>query len=51
MRYGELICGLQRARVILDRKTLADLAVHDPDLFTKLVDLARAHQPQPTAPA
>src|SRR5216684_6491271 len=29
MRYSELITALQRANVQLDRKTLADLAVHD----------------------
>ncbi|MFN4261955.1 MAG: 50S ribosomal protein L20 [Gemmataceae bacterium] len=40
-RYSELIAGLQRARVALDRKTLADLAVHDPDAFTKIVEFAR----------
>src|SRR5262245_57379302 len=28
LRYSELIAGLQRAQVVLDRKTLADLAVH-----------------------
>src|SRR5437763_13522641 len=28
MRYGELIHGLQLADVMLDRKTLADLAIH-----------------------
>ena len=38
--------GLQRAKVELDRKTLADLAVHDPDTFTKIVELAQA---QPAA--
>src|SRR6059058_3603512 len=37
LRYSEFIAGLQRADVELDRKTLADLAVHDPDTFTKLV--------------
>jgi large subunit ribosomal protein L20 len=47
LRYSELISGLQRAMVALDRKTLADLAVHDPDTFTKLVELARAHLPKP----
>src|SRR5437763_4535087 len=41
MRYGELIHGLQLASVGLDRKTLADLAVNDPDTFTQIVDLAR----------
>jgi len=45
MRYGQMISGLQRAQVILDRKTLADLAVHDPEVFTKLVELARANLP------
>jgi large subunit ribosomal protein L20 len=43
LRYSELICGLQRAHVELDRKILADLAVHDTDAFTKLVELAKAH--------
>lgn len=41
LRYSELIHGLQLASVILDRKTLADLAVHDPDTFSKVVELAR----------
>src|SRR5712692_7713842 len=36
LRYSELIHGLQRAQVELDRKMLADLAVHDPDAFTKI---------------
>src|SRR5438876_11921599 len=43
MRYSELIHGLQLAQVALDRKTLADIAVHDPDTFTKVVELARAN--------
>jgi len=43
LRYSALIHGLQRAQVELDRKTLADLAVHDPDAFTKILDLAREH--------
>ncbi|HLJ97985.1 MAG TPA: 50S ribosomal protein L20 [Gemmataceae bacterium] len=42
-RYSEFIHGLQRAQVELDRKTLADLAVHDPDAFTNIADLAKAH--------
>src|SRR5207249_6537253 len=41
-RYSEFISGLQRSLVELDRKTLADLAVNDPDTFTKLVELARS---------
>ncbi len=42
LRYSEFICGLQRAQVELDRKILADLAVHDADAFTQLVELARS---------
>ena len=45
IRYGQFISGLQRALVALDRKTLADIAVHDPDTFTKLVELARESLP------
>ena len=43
MRYSQLVAGLQRAQVILDRKSLADIAIHDPDTFTKIVDLAKQH--------
>src|SRR6185369_10006773 len=32
LRYSELIAGLQRANVELDRKALAELAVHEPDV-------------------
>ena len=47
MRYSELIAGLQRALVALDRKSLSEIAIHDPDAFTKIVDLARANLPKP----
>jgi large subunit ribosomal protein L20 len=43
LRYGQFIAGLLRAQVELNRKTLANLAVHDPDTFTKLVELAKAN--------
>lgn len=45
MRYSQFIAGLQRASVALDRKTLATLAISDPDTFTRLVELARANLP------
>ena len=45
LRYSQLIAGLQRAQVELDRKTLANLAISDPDTFTKIVELARANLP------
>jgi large subunit ribosomal protein L20 len=51
LRYSQLISGLQRARVELDRKTLAELAVHDPNTFTKILDLARAQLEAPAVQA
>src|SRR5262245_28570807 len=46
MRYSQLIYGLNLARVILDRKTLADVAINDPAAFDKIVALAKEHLPQ-----
>jgi large subunit ribosomal protein L20 len=51
LRYSQFIAGLQRANIVLDRKTLANLAVHDPDTFTKIVELARSHVPKAAASA
>jgi large subunit ribosomal protein L20 len=45
LRYGQFIAGLLRAQVELNRKSLANLAVYDPDTFTKLVELAKANLP------
>jgi large subunit ribosomal protein L20 len=42
MSYSQFIAGLKRAGVDLDRKTLADLAVRDPQGFAKLVESAKA---------
>lgn len=35
--YGQLINGLKKANVQLDRKVLADLAVNDPKAFSAVV--------------
>ena len=41
LSYSRFINGLQRAGVELDRKTLADLAVRNPEAFAALADRAR----------
>jgi large subunit ribosomal protein L20 len=41
MSYSALMHGLKSAGVRLDRKVLADLAVHDPASFGKVVEAAR----------
>jgi large subunit ribosomal protein L20 len=40
--YSQFIAGLKRAGIELDRKSLADLAVKDPQAFGKLVESAKA---------
>jgi len=42
LTYGRFIDGLGKAGVDVDRKVLADLAVHSPDAFNALVDRAKA---------
>lgn len=42
LSYSRFIYGLQKAGVMVNRKMLADLAVHDAAAFTKLVELAKA---------
>ena len=41
MRYGEFIHGLNKAGIELDRKSLAEIAVTDPDGFDKIVQDAK----------
>ena len=41
LSYSRLIDGLHKANIVLDRKSLADLAVRDPQTFTKVAELAR----------
>jgi large subunit ribosomal protein L20 len=39
--YSKFMDGLKKAKVVLDRKILADLAVRDTHAFKKLVELAK----------
>jgi large subunit ribosomal protein L20 len=41
MSYSQLIHGLDRAGVELDRKVLADIAVRDPETFRRFAQTAR----------
>jgi len=51
LRYSEFIHGLQLAFVELDRKSLSEIAIHDPATFDKLVAVAREMLPKPQAAA
>jgi large subunit ribosomal protein L20 len=39
--YSRFIDGIKKAHVDIDRKMLADLAVHDPQGFSQIVSLAK----------
>jgi large subunit ribosomal protein L20 len=41
MSYSQLMHGLSQAGVEVNRKMLADIAVHDADAFRRFVELAR----------
>ena len=41
VKYGQLIHGLKKAGIVLNRKVLADLAVTDPAGFAEVVKLAK----------
>ncbi len=50
LSYSKFICGLARAEINLNRKVLAELAVHDAEAFAKLAETAKAKvadMPQP----
>jgi large subunit ribosomal protein L20 len=42
MSYSQFMYGLKEAGVTLDRKALADIAVHDAATFNRLVETAKA---------
>jgi large subunit ribosomal protein L20 len=41
LRYSELVNGLKKAQVELDRKMLSEMAIHDPAAFDAVVEKAR----------
>ena len=42
MRYSELINGLKKAEIDLDRKTLSEMAISDPTAFDAVIEKAKA---------
>ncbi len=45
MTYSKFIDGLTKAGIEVDRKVLADLAVHEPEAFNAIAEKARAALP------
>jgi len=45
LNYHLMISGLKAAKVTLDRKQLSELAIHDPAVFARLAEMAKAAAP------
>ena len=43
--YSRFIYGLKAASIIVNRKMLSEVAIHDPECFDAIVEIAKAHRP------
>ncbi len=43
LNYSKFMGGLKKAGIELDRKILANLAINEPEIFAKLVEIAKTH--------
>jgi large subunit ribosomal protein L20 len=50
LSYSTFMHGLKLAQVDLDRKTLSELAIRDPEAFGQIVAVAKAQQEAVSAP-
>jgi large subunit ribosomal protein L20 len=46
LSYSRFMAGLKKADVAIDRKMLSELAISDPQAFTKLVEVAKEQNSQ-----
>ena len=51
LSYSNFIRGLTIAKVELNRKTLSELAIHEPAIFDEIVEIAKKSIPQATPAA
>ena len=45
LTYSRFICGLTTAGIMVDRKVLSELAIHEPEAFKAIVEKAKAALP------
>src|SRR5512141_3146502 len=51
LTYSRFIAGLAKSGIVVDRKALSELAIHEPASFAAVVEKAKAALPQTTAKA
>jgi large subunit ribosomal protein L20 len=45
LSYSQFIAGMKASQVVIDRKQLSELAIHDAEGFRKVVEMVRPHVP------
>ena len=45
LSYSQFIAGMKVSQVVIDRKQLSELAIHDAEAFRKVVEMVRPHVP------
>ena len=43
LSYSRMMAGLKLANIMIDRKVLSDIAIHDPLAFSKMAESAKKH--------
>jgi large subunit ribosomal protein L20 len=51
LSYSQFIAALKNGSIVIDRRQLSDLAIHDAEAFRQVVEAARAHLPVVAEPA
>ena len=46
MTYSDLINGLKKSGVVVNRKLLADMAVQEPETFVQMITIAKQQSPE-----
>ena len=50
LNYNQFIAGLKRSSVIIDRKQLSEMAIHDAESFNKIVEEVKTNLPTAVSP-
>lgn len=51
LSYSQFIAGLKASSILIDRKQLSELAIHDAEAFRHVVEQVKAHLPASPSPA
>lgn len=50
LNYNQFISGLKRSSIVIDRKQLSEMAIHDAESFRKIVEEVKENLPTAVSP-